>query len=192
MTRSKSNRAIFLDRDGTIMEDANYCGDVSRVILIPGAVESLRRLQDAGYWLFVVTNQSGIGRGYFTHEAVLSIHRHLDEQFGLVGVSIDHYYVCPHHPEDKCDCRKPRPRFLFEAAREHRLDLARSYMVGDRPSDVQAGINAGTRTILLLTGAGRETLAAQTVSCDYVAKDIAEATDWILDPAQDGTRGAGL
>ena len=180
MTGSQNNRAVFLDRDGTIMEDANYVGDVSRVILIPGATHALKRLVDAGYRLLVVTNQSGVGRGYFPREAVEQIHAHLDEQFGNVGVKFDRYYVCPHHPEDKCDCRKPKPKFLQEAAREFALDLDQCFMVGDRASDIQAGINAGTQTVLVLTGAGRETLAKGEVTPAHVAADIGAAVEWIL------------
>jgi D-glycero-D-manno-heptose 1,7-bisphosphate phosphatase len=180
MSRSISDRAVFLDRDGTIMEDSNYVGDVERVVLIPSAAAGLKRLQDAGHKLFIVTNQSGVGRGYFTREAVESIHAHLDEYFGKAGVRFDGYFVCPHHPEDNCDCRKPKPKFLLEAARAHRLDLSRCYMIGDRPSDIQAGVNAGTKTILVLTGAGRETLARQEVKPDFVAEDIGEAANWIL------------
>jgi D-glycero-D-manno-heptose 1,7-bisphosphate phosphatase len=178
--KPKLNRAVFLDRDGTIMEDANYCGDVERVILIPGAVEAVRRLQEAGFWLFIVTNQSGIGRGYFTHDAMEQIHRYLDQQFGAGGVKFDGYYVCPHHPEDKCDCRKPHPKFLLDAARDHGLDLATSYMVGDRPTDIETGINAGTRTVLLLTGAGQGALEGGQVRSDHVAESIVSAVDWIL------------
>jgi D-glycero-D-manno-heptose 1,7-bisphosphate phosphatase len=180
MTASRSNRAVFLDRDGTIMEDANYFGEVERVVLIPGAKQALRRLQDAGYKLFVVTNQSGVGRGYFSREAVEQIHTHLDEQFAEGGVRFTRYYVCPHHPEDNCDCRKPKPKFLREAAAEYGLDLARCFVVGDRPSDIQAGINAGVKTILVLTGVGQETLAKNEVHPDHVATEIDKAADWIL------------
>jgi D-glycero-D-manno-heptose 1,7-bisphosphate phosphatase len=180
MSQTTSNRAIFLDRDGTLMEDTNYVGDVERVILIPGAAAALKRLQEAGYKLFVVTNQSGVGRGYFTREAVEAIHAHLDDHFGKAGVRFDRYYVCPHHPEDNCDCRKPKPKFLLEAAREYGLDLARSFMVGDRPTDIQTGVTAGTKAILVLTGAGRETLAKQEVKPDFVAEDIGDAATWIV------------
>jgi histidinol phosphatase-like enzyme len=95
-------------------------------------------------------------------------------------VRFDRYYVCPHHPEDNCDCRKPKPKFLLDAAREYGLDLSRCFMVGDRPSDIQAGINAGVSTILVLTGVGRETLAKREVKPDHVAEDIGAASAWIL------------
>lgn len=174
------NRAVFLDRDGVLMEDANYVGHVDRVILIPSAAAALRQLCDAGFRLFVVTNQSGVGRGYFTREAVEDIHAHLDAEFAKAGVKLDRYFVCPHHPEDNCDCRKPKPKFLREAAAEFGLALARCFMVGDRVSDIQCGQNAGTKTILVLTGAGRETLAKGEAKPDFVADDIGQAVDWIL------------
>ena len=180
MSRNAGHRAVFLDRDGTIMEDSNYVGDVTRVVLIAGAAPALKRLQDAGYQLFIITNQSGVGRGYFTREAVEAIHAHLDEYFGSAGVRFDRYYVCPHHPEDNCDCRKPKPRFLIEAAREYGLDLSRCFMIGDRASDIQAGATAGAKTVLVLTGGGRETLAKQEAKPDFVAEDIGEAAAWIL------------
>jgi len=174
------NRAVFLDRDGTIMKDASHVGKVEQVVLIPHALSALKRLQDAGYALFVITNQSGVGRGYFTHEAVESIHAHLNERFDEAGVCIERYYVCPHHPEDHCDCRKPKPKFLFDAAREYGLDLSRCFMIGDRLSDIQAGQNAGAKSILVLTGAGRETRANPEARPDHLADDLAAATEWIL------------
>lgn len=174
------NRAVFLDRDGVLMQDSNYVGHVDRVILIDHAPQALRRLQEAGYRLFVVTNQSGVGRGYFTREAVDEIHALLDQHFAQAGVKIDRYYICPHHPDDNCDCRKPKPKSLLAAAKEFDLDLARCFMVGDRASDIQCGLNARTRTVLVLTGAGGETQVTGNVQPEYVARDIGAAVDWIL------------
>ncbi|NQU09273.1 D-glycero-beta-D-manno-heptose 1,7-bisphosphate 7-phosphatase [bacterium] len=187
MVPSAQSRAVFLDRDGVLMEDSNYVGRVERVTVIPGVPRALKRLQDAGFRLLVVTNQSGVGRGYFPRPAVDQIHAHLDAEFGRAGARVDRYYVCPHRPDAGCDCRKPQPRFLVEAAREFGLDLGRSYMVGDRPGDIQAGLNAGTRTVLVLTGAGRETLAAGTVQPSRVVADLSDAADWIL--AENGGSG---
>lgn len=169
-------RAVFLDRDGVLMEDANYVGDIERVNVIPGAAAALERLREAGFKLLVVTNQSGVGRGYFSREAVEHIHRHLAEH----GIRPDRYYVCPHHPEDGCECRKPKTKFFHDAAREYGLDLNRCYMIGDRPTDIQAGERAGCRTILVLTGVGRDTLARNEVHPHHVAADIGAAVEWIL------------
>lgn len=175
-----NDRAVFLDRDGVLMRDANYVGHVDQVELIDGAPQALRRLQDAGFRLFVVTNQSGVGRGYFTREAVEEIHALLNEHFAGAGAHIERYYVCPHHPEENCDCRKPKSKFLLEAAQEFGLDLPRCFMVGDRPSDIQCGVNAGTKTVLVLTGVGRETLNQHEVAPGAVVADIGAAADWIL------------
>ena len=175
-----SNRAVFLDRDGVLMADTNYVGHVERVSVLDNAPAALRRLQDAGYRLFVVTNQSGVGRGYFTRQMVEEIHALLDKQFAAAGARVERYYVCPHHPEDNCACRKPKPKSLLDAAAEYRLDLTRCFMVGDRSSDIECGQNAGTRTVLVLTGAGQETLVKGQVKPDFVAADVSAATDWIL------------
>lgn len=179
-------RAVFLDRDGTIMEDTNYVGSVDRVVLIDDAATALKRLREAGYRLFIITNQSGVGRGFFSREAVDQIHTHLDAEFARAQVAFDRYYVCPHHPEDGCACRKPQPKHLLDAAAAYDLDLARCYMIGDRASDVQAGQRAGTRSILVLTGAGRETQARGEVAPDFVAADLAAAVDWILSQPEPG------
>lgn len=173
-------RAVFLDRDGVIIEDTNYVGAVEQVRIIPGALQAIKRFQDAGYRLFVVTNQSGVARGYFTTETVQQIHAHLDAALAEIGAKIDRYYVCPHHPDERCACRKPQPKFLFDAAATYGLDLAQCYMIGDRPSDIATGRNAGTRTILVLTGAGRETCERGDVRADHVAADLAAAAEWIL------------
>ena len=180
MNRAATSRAVFLDRDGTITEDPSFVGTVEQATVIPGAVAALKELQDAGYRLFVVTNQSGVGRGYFSRDAVEAIHAQLNNYLAAAGARFDRYYVCPHRPEDNCDCRKPKPKFLLEAAREFGLDLPHCYMVGDRLTDVQVGINAGTRTILVLTGAGRDTQAAGEIDPDFVADDIRAASAWIL------------
>ncbi|MCX7887494.1 MAG: D-glycero-beta-D-manno-heptose 1,7-bisphosphate 7-phosphatase, partial [Verrucomicrobiae bacterium] len=178
--RMKKHRAVFMDRDGVLMEDANYVGELERVVIIPAAYRALKRLQDAGYKLVVVTNQSGVARGFFTLQHVGIVHDYLSEQFAAHGVRIDRYYVCPHHPDDNCECRKPKPKALYDAAEEFDLDLSRCYMIGDRSSDITAGQNAGVKTILVLTGAGRQTLADGSVQPDHVAEDISAAADWIL------------
>jgi D-glycero-D-manno-heptose 1,7-bisphosphate phosphatase len=175
-----NDRAVFLDRDGVLMHDSNYVGHVDRVELIASAPQALRQLHDAGFRLFVVTNPSGVGRGYFSREAVEDIHGLLNQHFAAAGVRIERYYVCPHRPEENCDCRKPKPKFLLEAAREFGLNLPRCFMVGDRSSDVQCGLNAGAKGILVLTGAGQETLAKGEVTPDYVANDIGTAAAWII------------
>ena len=154
--------AVFLDRDGTINEQMGYINHLSRFVLLPGVVAAIRRLNQAGVPVVVVTNQSGLARGYFPPALLDQVHAEMRQRLAEGGARVDGVYVCPHHPEAReeryrraCGCRKPRPGLLERAARELGLDLARSYMVGDRYSDVATGAAAGCRTVLVLTGYGR-------------------------------------
>ncbi len=151
------NRAIFLDRDGTINVEKDYLIAPADLVLLPGVGEALRRGQEAGFLLIVVTNQSGVARGYFSASAVEELHDHLQRELFSFGVRIDAFYLCPHHPEHgdgPCNCRKGEPGMLLQAAQEHHIDLAASWMIGDKSSDVEAGLNAGCRSILVRTGYG--------------------------------------
>ena len=153
------NRAIFLDRDGTINVEKDYLIDPADLELLPGVGEALRRGQEAGYLLVVVTNQSGVARGYFTTNEVEGLHDHLQRELLPFGVQIDAFYLCPHHPEHgagPCACRKGAPGMLLQAARKHHIDLAASWMIGDKRSDVEAGFHAGCRSILVRTGYGAQ------------------------------------
>jgi D-glycero-D-manno-heptose 1,7-bisphosphate phosphatase len=167
-------RAVCLDRDGTVIHDANYPRDPRDVRLIPGAAEALAELQRQGYLIVLVSNQSGIGRGYLTPEEADRVHRRVLAELGAACVRVDGAYYCPHAPEDGCECRKPAPGLLLQAARELRFDPARSFMVGDKESDVEAGRRAGCRTIRF----GPGTLAAGPAP-DFVAADWPAALAWI-------------
>jgi len=167
--------AVFLDRDGTLMQEVHYCKDPALVALIPGAREALVRLKNAGFRLVIVTNQSGIGRGFFTLADFEAVQSRLMELLGP-GL-IDAVYMCPDGPAGESGRRKPSPAMVHEAAAELALDVARSWFVGDRQADVQCGRNAGARSILVLTGYGRDT---ETTGAHFVAKDIASAADFIL------------
>jgi len=140
--------AVFLDRDGTLIEDMRYPRDSSQVRLLPGAAEALRQLKEAGFALIVVSNQSGLGRGLITPEEAAAVHARFVGLLAEAGVTLDACYYCPHAPEAGCDCRKPKPGLLLRAAVEHGLDLPTSVMVGDKLSDVDAGNAAGCRSIL--------------------------------------------
>ena len=177
MTNDTGTPAVFFDRDGTLMEDVDYCGNPSEVRVFPDATEALRRLKDAEFKLLVITNQSGIGRGYFTEEAYRAVDAELRRQIG--ADLIDASYHCPHLPDEGCACRKPSPQMLFDAAQEHRLDLARSFFVGDKVSDVECGRAAGVRTILVKTGYGH---TVEESRADFVAPDLKRAADAILQP----------
>jgi D-glycero-D-manno-heptose 1,7-bisphosphate phosphatase len=141
--------AIFLDRDGTVVYDRDHLADPERLELLPGAAEGLRRLAALGYVFVVVTNQSGVARGYFTLGDVDQMNARLTALLEAEGIQLDGIYVCPHGPEDGCDCRKPLPGLLLRAARELGLDLGRSLLIGDRDSDMKAAEAAGIRGILV-------------------------------------------
>ena len=172
-------RAVFLDRDGTINEEVGYLDDPEHLYLIPGAAEAIRLLNEAGILVIVVSNQAGVGRGYFPVETVEAIH----EQLAKHHARLDAIYYCPHHPSEGCDCRKPKTGMLWQAAREHGVDLARAIMVGDKVSDLEAGHRAGCRTVLVLTGYGeetRKTLERSSFRPDYVSTNLCSAVKWIL------------
>jgi D-glycero-D-manno-heptose 1,7-bisphosphate phosphatase len=167
--------AVFFDRDGTIMHDVNYCSDPKDVHVFPFVAESLRKLKDHGFKLIMVTNQSGIGRGYFTVEQYKAVHAEVLRQLG--EPLIDATYVCPDPPGANSECRKPAPGMVLQGARENNADLARSIFVGDKEIDAHCGHNAGIKAIRVRTGF--ETNTADS-SADWVAQDFAEATDIIL------------
>jgi histidinol-phosphate phosphatase family protein len=170
-----ANRAIFLDRDGTLMEEVEYCGDPAKVKVFPGVREALQRLKEAGFLLIVVTNQSGIGRGFFTETEYQAVQTELVHQLGTN--LIDGAYFCPDAPDAVSVRRKPEPGMLLEAARDFGIDLSRSFLIGDKCSDVECGKRAGTRTIQVMTGYGRE----QTCAPDFLANDLAEAAALVLE-----------
>lgn len=149
MVNSTRQRAIFLDRDGTLIHDAGYVNDPQDVQLIPGSLDALARLQKAGFALVIVSNQSGIGRGLISRSEARAVHERLEELLAEGGVSLDGAYYCPHTPEDGCDCRKPSPGLVEQAADQLGLDLDHSFVVGDQDRDVEAGRRAGCNTAKL-------------------------------------------
>ncbi len=177
------NRAVFLDRDGVLNEERGYLHRVEEVVIFPGAGAALKRLQDAGFLLFIVTNQSGIGRGYFTVEDMHRIHAHLWAELGRDGVRFEEVYFALESPEQPSRGRKPSPQFLFDARDGHGIDLAQSYMVGDKLIDLECGWNAGVkRSLLVRTGYGAETerQARGELSRAIVLDDLPSAARWIL------------
>ncbi len=185
--------AVFLDRDGTLTEDVGYPHRLEDLRLLPEVIPALQTLQALGFALIVVTNQSGIARGYFDEDQMRAFHTLLGERLEEGGVRIEAIYHCPFHPEAsvaeyRCDSplRKPKPGMLLLAAEEHGLDLAASYAIGDKKSDVLAGQAAGCRTILVQTGkagAGEPELATEP---DFVAIDLAAAAEWISAKCENG------
>ena len=168
-----TSRAVFLDRDGVLIEDTGYPDDPDAIRLLPGVGEALRRLRAAGWGLVVVSNQSGVARGKFDLNRLDAIHDRLRELLAAEGVELDALYFCPHHPEGRppfqsdCDHRKPQPGMLLPAARELGLSLPDCWMVGDKESDVEAGCAAGCRTILIAGGVDLPAAAREIVGTVY-------------------------
>ena len=175
MSAEAKSPAVFFDRDGTLMEDVDYCSDPAKVFPHPGVHDSLRRLKAAGFKNIIITNQSGIGRGYMTLEQYRAVEAEVTRQIG--AELIEATYFCPDAPWEDSTRRKPQPGMVLEAAADHGIDLARSFFVGDKASDIECGRRAGTRTVFVIMGS-RET--PETASPDFVAKDIVAVADIIL------------
>ena len=175
---------MFLDRDGVIIENrSDYVKSWEEVCFLPGALEALRRLSRTEYALVLVTNQSAVGRGIISLEQATEINRRVIAEIGAQGGRVDASYMCPHRPDEGCDCRKPAPGMLLQAAEELDLDLTRSYVIGDAASDVEAAWAAGVHGILVLTGLGKEQVGLLKTkggaNCPLVA-DLGAAVDYIL------------
>lgn len=169
-------RAVFFDRDGTLMEEVEYCGDPAKVRMLPGVPEALRKLKQAGFLAIVITNQAGIGRGLFTEAQYRAVEAEFLKQVGT-GL-IDATYFCPDHPGTPSQRRKPNPGMVLEAALDYAINLPESYFIGDKIIDVECGRRAGTRTIQVLTGYG----ATQTSDADFLARDVLDAVSFVLEP----------
>ena len=167
--------AVFVDRDGTIMENVDYCSDPKQVRIFPRVREALRRLKSTGFKLIIITNQSGIGRGFFTIEQYRAVEAEVSRQLG--DGLIDATYFCPDVPGQHSSCRKPAPGMIFQATQEHRIDLSRSFFIGDKEIDAECGRNAGLRTIRVQTGLQRDMTGSVA---DWVVSDFADAAKIIL------------
>jgi histidinol-phosphate phosphatase family protein len=165
---------VILDRDGTVIEERRYLSDPDDVALLPGAGAALRALRQSGFGLIVITNQSGVGRGFFNQSRLDEIHRRLEELLAAEGVSLDGIYVCPHTPDDNCACRKPAGGLLEQAGRELGFDPSATIVIGDKASDIEMGRRVGARTFLVRTGYGRE-IEAQDSAPDYIVDDLLAA-----------------
>jgi D-glycero-D-manno-heptose 1,7-bisphosphate phosphatase len=176
MTRDNAKSpAVFVDRDGTLMHDADYCSDPKQVKVFPGVSQALQKLKGKGFKIIVITNQSGIGRGFFTVDQYRAIEAEVSRQLG--DLLIDATYFCPDVPGQPSECRKPAPGMIWQAAREHDVDLAHSFFIGDKEIDAECGRNAGVRTIRVQTGFDRETCGSRA---DRIAKDLPAAAEIIL------------
>jgi D-glycero-D-manno-heptose 1,7-bisphosphate phosphatase len=166
---------VLLDRDGTINVEKEYLSSAEGLVLLPNAIEGLSAMRALGLGLVVLTNQSGIARGYFGAEVVAAIHRALTSLLSNGGVSLDGIYVCPHGPDDACPCRKPAPGLAEQASRELGFHLADSFVIGDKAADIELGRRVGATTILVRTGYGRQVEQEGGARPDYVADDLLDA-----------------
>ena len=169
----EKQKAVFLDRDGVINEDQGYVSEPEKFKLLPGVLEGIKQMQDAGYKIIVVTNQTGIGMGYYTKEDFFKVNLEMFKQVSQAGIRIDKIYFCPHSLSEDCECRKPKPGLLKRAEQELHLSLADSWMVGDKAADILAGKSAGCRTILVSTGHGEKEKGIGEE--DFYAADLEEA-----------------
>jgi D-glycero-D-manno-heptose 1,7-bisphosphate phosphatase len=193
-TQAKKARAVFLDRDGTICEEVGYLDSVERLCLIPGAAQGIKLLNERNFKVVVVTNQSGIARGYFSEARLQELHEELSRLLGKEGASLDAVYYCPHHPTEGkppylqvCGCRKPAPGLILKAAEELKIDLKNSFVVGDKMADIACGRESGVKGVLVLTGYGNGELAsAADLRPSYVAPDLCRAAEWIVSQAEGG------
>ncbi len=197
--------AVFLDRDGTINEEAGYLDRLEKLRLLPGAAKAIRRINKSGMKTVVITNQSGVARGFFNEAFVDRVNARLREMLLAEGARIEALYYCPHHPTagkgvylQTCGCRKPAPGMLLKAADELRIDPSRSYMIGDMLTDIEAGIRAGVRGILVRTGNGEDSVSALAAGPDsmdgvtarpvHIAADLREAVAWIMEDRKERRR----
>jgi D-glycero-D-manno-heptose 1,7-bisphosphate phosphatase len=182
--------AVFLDRDGTINEEINYLSRIDDFRFLPGAIEAIKTLNDAALLAVVITNQAGVARGYYDEKRITEIHDFMQKQLRRSGARLDGIYYCPHHPtagigkyKIDCACRKPKPGMLEKAAADLKIDLSKSFIIGDKLSDLRAGLAVGCKTILVRTGYGQtveKALPEKGLKLDYIADDVLEAVRWIV------------
>ncbi len=195
MKTSRNNRAVFLDRDGCVNVEDNHIRDIKQFRLYEDSLTSIKRINDAGFKVVIITNQSGVARGLMTEDFVATVHALLFKWTLEAGARIDRIEYCPHHPEGavekyaiKCDCRKPEPGMVERAAKALDIDLGRSYVVGDKISDIKLGPATGMKSILVKTGFGEREAGTiergEDIAPDYIATGIGDATDWILKNGQ--------
>lgn len=180
-------KAVFLDRDGTIVEDTGYLHEIINIKFLPGVVEAIKSLNENGYKVIVVTNQAGVARGYFDEDAVREVNGFIQQSLSREGAFIDGIYYCPHHAEGvieeyrkDCYCRKPNPGMIEKAACDFNVDLKLSFMIGDNTTDAEAGIRAGCRTVLLSDINSQRDTELTRGACDAICSDLYLAVRWLL------------
>ena len=170
------NKAVFLDRDGTMAKDVHYCSRPEDFELFPNTAKAIRLLNEHGFKVVVITNQSGIARGYFTEETLAKIHEKMKGELAKEGAFVDAIYYCPHHLDEECDCRKPKPKMVLQAAEDFNIDFGRSYVIGDLDMDIKLGQSVGCKTILISS----ISLRNEETKPDVVAGNLLEAAQIII------------
>ena len=173
------NKAVFIDRDGTISRDVPYCSRPEDFELLPQVAEGIRLLNEHGFKVVVVTNQSGLARGYFTEEILAKIHDKMRDELAQYGAHIDAIYYCPHHPDDNCACRKPKPKMAFQAASDLNINLRLSYVIGDSDTDVEMGRRAGCKAALIVEQIKRGQHEGNRLA-NNVTSNFQDAAKWII------------
>ncbi len=195
MEGMKKERAVFLDRDGTINEEVGYMDSLVKLNLFHQSFAAIDKINKSGMKAVVITNQSGVARGYFSDDFVSEVHLCIQKMLREKGVHIDAFYYCPHHPSEgregyrkSCNCRKPEAGMLLQAAKDLNIDIGSSYMVGDTDKDIETAMRVGAKSVLVRTGYGRETegwiLQSGNIP-DYIADDILDAVNWIMKDCQE-------
>jgi len=177
------NKFVILDRDGVLNEDPGYVHKIEDFKLLPGVTEALQLLKKR-FRFIIITNQSGIGRGYYTEVEFHMFNNHLLSELKKHKINIEKTYYCPHTPEEKCNCRKPKITFIKEAEREFQIDLKNSFVIGDHPSDIKLGKNLNCKTIYLLTGHGEKHKKELDTKPDFITDNLTEASQWIMQQTQ--------
>lgn len=185
----KKNKAVFLDRDGVLIKEVGYLDDLKNVSFYKGNIEAIKLLRTNDYKIIVVSNQSGVARGYFTEKFVRKTHNFIQNKLKRYGLKIDAFYYCPHHIKDvkikkyfkDCFCRKPKPGMVLKAKKRFNIDLKKSWVIGDKLTDIKLGKNVNIKTILVLTGFGKnERKNAKEIKPDYIAGNLLRAVQTIL------------
>jgi len=181
------NKAVFLDRDGTIIEDVGYLNNPAEIKFIPGSIEAIKMLNENGFKVVVITNQSGVARGLIAEDMLQTIDKIIQKKILNGHAHLDRIYYCPHHPEaghypykQECGCRKPAPGMIQKAQKDLNIDLAKSFMIGDKISDIEAGQRVGMKNILVLSGRGQVEKERIKTSPDFIAQNLKQAAEWIL------------
>lgn len=181
---AKLSKAVFIDRDDTINRDVHYCARPEDFELLLGVGTGVGLLNRKGFKVVIITNQSGISRGYFTTEMLERIHQEMADQLAKYGAHVDAIYHCPHHPAEGCECRKPKPKLAYQAIQDLNIDLQQSFIMGDRLMDVELAITIGCKSVMIPSESGREELKNSGILPDYIAPDFESAVKWIIEQQQ--------